>query len=80
MSKLDKQKGRYSPTSGLLLRAMIAAETTQSRSGMIAVAKAFAGLGEDKVASMVLSRIQKDWTENATDLAHILSSGCGATS
>src|SRR5262250_3811537 len=43
MNKLDKQKSRYSPTNALLLRAMIAAETKQSRSGMAAVAKAFAG-------------------------------------
>lgn len=77
MYKLDNQKGRYSTTNLLLLRAMIAAETKQSQSGMIAVAKAFAGLGENKVASMVLSRIQKDWTENATDSTHVLSPGCG---
>ena len=76
--KLDKQKDHYSPTNQFLLRAMIAAETRQSRSGMTAVAKTFAGLGEDKVASMVLSRIQKDWTEDATDSAHVLSPGCWA--
>ena len=74
--KLDKQKGHYSPTNQLLLRAMIAAETKQNQSGMIAVAKAFEGLGEDKVASMVVSRIQKDWPENITDSAHALSLGC----
>ena len=74
--KLDKQKGHYSPTNQLLLRAMIAAETKQSQSGMIAVAKAFEGLGEDKVASMVLSRIQKDWTENANDPADVLLPDC----
>jgi len=73
---LDKQKGHYSPTNQLLLRAMIAAETKQSQSGMIAVAKAFEGLGEDKVASMVLSRIQKDWTENANDPADVLLPDC----
>jgi hypothetical protein len=77
INKLDNRKGRFSLTNELLLRAMIAAETKQSRSGMIAVAKAFAGVGEEKVASMVLSRIQNDWTENATDSAHVLSSGCG---
>jgi hypothetical protein len=71
MYKLDNQKGRYSSTNTLLLRAMIAAETKQSRPGMATIAKAFMGLGEDKVASMVLSRIQNDWTEDATDSAHI---------
>ena len=74
--KLDKQKGHYSPTNQLLLRGMIAAETKQNQSGMIAVAKAFEGLGEDKVASMVLSRIQKDWTENANDPADVLLPDC----
>jgi hypothetical protein len=78
MNKLDKQKSRYAPANALLLRAMIAAETKQSRSGMAAVAKAFMGLGEDKVAAMVVSRIQKDWPENATDAANVLSPGCWA--
>jgi hypothetical protein len=76
--KLDKQKDHYSPTNQFLLRAMLAAEMKQSRSGMTAVAKAFMGLGDDKVASMVLSRIQKDWTENATDSANARSLGCWA--
>src|SRR5215471_17170418 len=76
--KLDKQKDHYSPTNQFLLRAMLAAEMKQSRSGMAAVAKAFMGLGDDNVASMVLSRIQKDWTENATDSANVLSPGCWA--
>ena len=76
--KLDKQKDHYSPTNQFLLRAMLAAEMKQSRSGMAAVAKAFMGLGDDNVASMVLSRIQKDWTENATDSANARSLGCWA--
>ena len=76
--KLDKQKNHYSPTNQFLLRAMLAAEMKQSRLGMAAVAKAFMGLGDDKVASMVLSRIQKDWTENATDSANARSLGCWA--
>jgi hypothetical protein len=76
MNKLDKQKGRYSPTNGLLLRAMIAAETKQNRSGMAAVAKAFAGRGEDKVASMVLSRIQENWIVKPNDSANGVSPGC----
>jgi hypothetical protein len=78
MYKLDNQKGRYSPTNALLLHAMIAAETKQSRSGMTAVAKGFTGLGEDKVAAMVVSRIQKDWPENAMDAAPVVSPGCWA--
>jgi hypothetical protein len=76
MNKLDKQKGRYSLTNALLLRAMIAAETRQSRSGMVAVAKAFAGLGEGEVASVVLSPIQKNWVEKTNDSANVVSPGC----
>ena len=76
--KLDKQKNHYSPTNQFLLRAMLAAEMKQSRLGMAAVAKAFMGLGDDKVASMVLSRIQKDWTENANEPADVLLPGCWA--
>jgi len=76
MNKLDKQKGRYSPTNALLLRAMIAAETKQDRSGMAAVAKAFAARGEDKVASMILSRIQENWVVKSNESAIGVSPGC----
>jgi hypothetical protein len=76
MNSLDTQKGSYSSTNALLLRAMIAAETRQSRSGMAAVANAFAGLGEDKVASTAMSRIRKDWVEESNDSADIVSPGC----
>src|SRR6516225_9752791 len=74
--KLNKQKDHYSPTNQLLLRAMLAAEMKQSRSGMASVAKAFMGLGEDKVASMVVSRIQKNWVEKANDPADVLLPDC----
>ena len=60
----------------LLLRAMVAAEKRQSRLGLVAVAKAFAALGEDKVASMVLSRSGKNWVEETNDSADIVSPGC----
>jgi hypothetical protein len=73
---LEKEKGPYSSTNALLLRAMVAAEKRQSRSGLVAVAKAFAALGEDKVASMVLSRVGKDWVEETTDSADIVSPRC----
>ena len=48
---------------------MVAAEKRQSRLGLVAVAKAFAALGEDKVASMALSRIGKNWVEETNDSA-----------
>ena len=63
-------------TNALLLRAMVAAEKRQNGLGLVAVAKAFAALGEDKVASMVLSRIGKNWVEQTNDSADIISPGC----
>jgi hypothetical protein len=73
---LERERGLYSSTNALLLRAMVAAEKRQSRSGLAAVAKAFAALGEDKVASMVLSLVGKDWVEETNDSAHSVSTGC----
>ena len=73
---LERERGPYSSTNALLLDAMVAAENRQSRSGLVAVAKAFAALGEDKVASMVLSRVGKDWVEETTDPADIVSPRC----
>lgn len=76
IKKLEKEKGPYSSTNAVLLRAMVAAERRQSRLGLVAVAKAFAALGEDKVSSMVLSRIGKNWGEETNESADIVSSGC----
>jgi hypothetical protein len=74
--KLERARGPYSSTNGLLLRAMVAAEKRQSRSGLVAVTKAFAALGEDKVASTVLSLVGKDWVEETNNSADIVSPGC----
>jgi hypothetical protein len=76
IKKLDRERGPYSSTNALLLRAMVAAEKRQSRSGLVAVAKAFAALGDDKVAPMVLSRIGKNWVEETNDSTDIVSPGC----
>jgi hypothetical protein len=76
IKKLERERGPYSSTNALLLRAMVAAEKRQSRSGLVAVAKAFAALGEDKVTSMVLSRMGKNWVEETNDSADIVSPGC----
>ena len=69
-------RGPYSSTDALLLRTMVVAEKRQSPSGLVAVAKAFGALGEDKVASMVLSHVGKDWVEGTNDSADIVSTGC----
>src|SRR5919106_1418627 len=61
MKKLDRDSGPHSATHALVARAAVAAETRGSRSGLAAVAKAFAALGEDKAASRVSSRIQDSW-------------------
>ena len=76
---LEREKGPYSSTNALLLRAMVAAEKRQSRSGLVAVAKAFTALGKDKVASMVLSLVGKDWGEETDDSAVVASHGCWDT-
>lgn len=76
IKKLERERGPYSSTNALLLRAMVAAEKRQSRSGLVAVAKVFAALGEDKVASMVLGRIGKSWVEETSDSADIVSHAC----
>ncbi|HVH90503.1 MAG TPA: hypothetical protein VM783_03860 [Candidatus Acidoferrum sp.] len=76
IKKLERERGPYSSTNALLLRAMVAAEKRQSRLGLVAVAKAFAALGEEKVASMVLSRSGKNWIEETNDSADITSPGC----
>ena len=76
IEQLERERGPYSSANALLLRAMVAAEKRQSQSGLVAVAKAFAALGEDKVASMVLSLVGKDWVEETNDSADIVSPGC----
>src|SRR5215813_13686690 len=76
IKKLERERGPYSSTNALLLRAMVAAEKRESRSGLVAVAKAFAALGEDNVASMVLSRIGKNWLEETNDSADAVSPSC----
>jgi len=73
---LERERGPYSSTHALLLRAMVVAEKGQSRSGLVAVAKAFAALGDDKVSSMVLSRIGKGWVAETDDSGDVASLGC----
>ena len=76
IKQLERARGPYSPAHALLLRAMVAAEKRQSQSGLVAAAKTFAALGEDKIASMVLSLARKDEVEETHDSADIVSPGC----
>jgi hypothetical protein len=76
VKRLERESDPYSSAHALVLRAWVAAEKMQSQSGLVAVAKAFAALGEDKVASMVLSLVGKDWVEETNDSTDIVSPGC----
>ena len=76
MEKIDRERGGYSATHALLLRAMTTAETKQSKSGMAAVANAFEALGQDRVASITRSRIRRDWVEATNDPVDAVSPNC----
>ena len=76
MKALDNESGPYSNVHTILVRAMMAGESRQSRAGIAAVARAFAAIGEDKAASMVLSRIQTDWPAGAQDSTNVYTGGC----
>jgi hypothetical protein len=60
MQRLDGAEGPYSKTFAILVRAVMAAESKQSRAGIAAVAGVFTAFGEDKVASMVATRIRPE--------------------
>lgn len=75
MKMLDRDTGPYSNVHTILVRAMMAGESRQSRAGMTAVANAFAAMGQDEAASMVLARIQTDWPEDLQD-SHVHTGGC----
>jgi hypothetical protein len=75
--RLDRAEGPYSKTFAILLRAMIAAESKQSRSGIASVAKAFTALREPKAASMALARVRPDWPAEAEAPIESLLAGCG---
>lgn len=69
----------YFSANALLLRAMVAAQKRQSQSGLVAVAKAFSTLGENKVASMVLSFVEDDRSKKPTTRLISLRRAVGTT-
>jgi hypothetical protein len=80
MRKLEGSRPPSDAVHGLLLRAMIAAETRRSRSGLGAVAQAFAAVGEAAAAAMVLKRRGDDWPEDPAqeaERAYIANCGTG---
>jgi hypothetical protein len=76
IKRLDGTEGPYSKTFAILVRAMIAAESMQSRSGMSAVARAFSTIGQPKAATMVAARIRSDWPQETRDAAHLVAVDC----
>ena len=76
MKMLDNESSPYSNVHTILVRAMMAAESRESRAGIAAVARAFAAMGQDKAASMALGRIQTDWPEQIQDSTNVHTGGC----
>jgi hypothetical protein len=76
IKRLDGAEGPYSKTFAILVRAVMAAESKQSRAGIVAVAGVFAAFGQDKAASMVSSRIRPDWPEELPDSSSVGAVGC----
>jgi hypothetical protein len=76
IKRLDGAEGPYSKTFAILIRAMMTAEGRQSRAGIAAVARVFGAAGQDKAASMVLSRISPDWPEELLDSSNVGAVGC----
>ena len=66
----------YFNVQTILVRAMMAAESRQSRAGIAEVARAFAAVGKNEAASMVLGRIQTDWPEEMQDSTNVHIAGC----
>jgi hypothetical protein len=79
IKRLDGAAGPYSKTFAILIRAVMAAESRQSRAGIAAVAKVFAASGQDKAASMVSSRIRPDWPEELLDSSRVAALVCWET-
>ena len=44
--------------------------------GIVEVARAFAAIGKDEAASMVLGRIQTDWPEEMQESTNVHIAGC----
>jgi hypothetical protein len=74
--RLDGADGPNSKTFAILIRAMLTAESRESRAGIAAVAGVFSAVGQDNAAAMVWSRIRPDWPEELLDSSSIGAVGC----
>jgi len=79
MKKLDSVGGPSGTSYTLLLRAVLAAESKQSRAGIYAVAKAFTAIGEHYSASAALSRVKKGWPEAKEEVQENTFTDCWRT-
>ena len=76
MKLLDNASGSYFNVHTTLVHAMMAAESRQSRAGIAEVSRAFAAMGNDEAASMVLGRIQTDWPAETQESTNVHIGGC----
>ena len=76
MKLLDSASGSYFNVETILVRAVMAGESRQSRAGIAEVARAFAAIGKDDAASMALGRIQTDWPEEMQGSTNVHIHGC----
>ncbi len=76
LNRLKQKTSAYSAIEAILLRAMTAAEKTRSRRGLIAIAKVFTLLGNDRSAAVALSRVENTWPTENSETADVVSSEC----
>lgn len=76
IKRLDGAEGPYSKTFAILVRAMTAAESKQSRAGISAVARAFSKTGEHKAATMVSSRVRPHWPQETGAPTNLVAVDC----
>jgi len=79
IKKLDNVGDSFVTVHTLLVRAMLAAESKQSRAGIYAVAKAFTAIGEHNSASAALSRVKKGWPEDKEEVQENTFTDCWRT-
>jgi hypothetical protein len=76
--RLAGERGPYSQSLQILLRALSAAQIRQSREGVAAVANAFTLLGEHNAAAMSLAQIRKEWPRPIESAGDTLVENCRA--
>jgi hypothetical protein len=78
MKELKRSDPYFFNIRTMLVHAMMAAESRQSRAGISAIAKAFSDIGRHEAASIVLGRIRTDWPGETKYPFGGYSGNCGA--